>query len=330
MDHMQSTRNKLIELLYTHPNDYMSGQKLADTLNISRNAIWKHMKELEKDGYEIEALPRKGYRILRTPKTMSENTLKWGLQTNWLGKTIVHKESVDSTQQIAHELAREGAPHGTVVIANEQTSGRGRMNRTFYSQSDQGIWMSLLIRPHILPYLAPQLTLLTATVLAEAIDEMFDIQTHIKWPNDVLINEQKISGILTEMHAEQDQIQYVVIGIGINVFQNEEDFHPDIKKKATSIHLHTDQTIEKHHLVQTILQTFEKQYESFVNSGFPEVKEKWEKYGFKIGEMISIKTMRKSWNALFLGISEDGALITQVPGEQPERIYSAEIEWFTS
>lgn len=327
---MQSTRNNLIELLYAHSNDYISGQKLADTLGISRNAIWKHMKELEKDGYEIEALPRKGYRILDTPNTMSENTLKWGLQTEWLGKTIVHKKSVDSTQHIAHELAREGAPHGTVVIADEQTSGKGRMNRTFYSQSDQGIWMSLLIRPHILPYLAPQLTLLTATVLAEAFDDMFGIQTQIKWPNDVLINEQKISGILTEMHAEQDQIQYVVIGIGINVFQKEADFHPNIQKKATSIHLHTNQTIDKHQLVQTILQTFEKQYESFVESGFPEVKEKWEKYGFKIGEMISIKTMKKSWNALFLGISEDGALITQVPGEQPERIYSAEIEWFTS
>lgn len=326
---MQSTRNQLIELLYAHTSDFISGQKLADQLGLSRNAIWKHMKELEKDGYEVEARPRKGYRIVQTPKKTSENTIKWGLDTDWLGKSIIHRSTVVSTQHIAHELAREGAPHGTVVIADKQTGGKGRMNRTFHSQSDDGVWMSLLIRPHILPYLAPQLTLLTATVLAEAIDSMFDIQTQIKWPNDVLINEKKVSGILTEMHAEQDQIQYVVIGIGINLFQQSIDFPEVIKSKATSIRMHTNEEIDKHLFIQSLLQTFEQQYTSFLQSGFPEVKEKWEKYGFKIGEMISIKTMKKTWSALFLGIAEDGALITQIPGEEPERIYSAEIEWFS-
>lgn len=326
---MQSTRNKLIDYLHAHADDFISGQKLADELGVSRNAIWKHIKELKKDGYVIEAQPRKGYQIQQLPDKMSENTLKWGLDTEWLGKTIIHKPSTSSTQNIAHELAREGAPHGTIVIADRQTGGKGRMNRSFHSDSDEGIWMSLLIRPQILPYLAPQLTLLTATVLAEAIDTMFHIEAQIKWPNDVLIDEKKAAGILTEMHAEQDQIQYVVIGIGINVYQEQSDFHDDIQDKATSIGMHTNQTIDKQTLIQEILKTFECQYEAFLKSGFPEVKEKWEKYGFKIGEMISIKTMQKTWNATFLGISEDGALLTQVPGKEPERIYSAEIEWFT-
>lgn len=326
---MQSTRNRLIEYLHTHADNFISGQTLANDLGVSRNAVWKHIKELEKDGYVIEAQPRKGYRIQQVPDKMSENTLKWGLDTEWLGKTIIHKPSTASTQNIAHELAREGAPHGTIVIADRQTGGKGRMNRSFHSDSDAGIWMSLLIRPQILPYLAPQLTLLTATVLAEAIDTMFHIEAQIKWPNDVLIDEKKAAGILTEMHAEQDQIQYVVIGIGINVNQKQSDFHDDIQDKATSIGMHTNQTIDKQQLIQEILKIFECQYETFLKSGFPEVKEKWEKYGFKIGEMISIKTMHKTWIATFLGISEDGALLTQVPGKEPERIYSAEVEWFT-
>lgn len=328
VDHVQSTRNKLIELLYAHPKKFISGQILAEKLGLSRNAIWKHIKELEKDGYKIEAQPSKGYRIIQVPHDINANTLKWGLETDWLGKKIIHKASVSSTQSIAHNLAREGAPHGTVVIADEQTDGKGRMDRSFHSSAGKGIWMSILIRPQILPYLAPQITLLTATVLAETIENMVDVQTQIKWPNDVLIEEKKVSGILTEMQAEQDQIQYVIIGIGLNVFHQEKDFHKDIREKSTSIRLHTDHSIHMQSFIQTLLHTFEAEYESFIAKGFPPVKEKWEKYGFKIGQMISIQTMRRKWHALFLGIAADGALITQIPGEDPERIYSAEIEWF--
>ncbi len=330
MDHVQSTRHQLIDLLFTNKHQFVSGQKLADALSISRNAIWKHMKELEKDGYTIEAQARKGYRIVGVPSKMSENTLKWGLNTDWLGKTIIHKESVASTQWIAHELARNGSAHGTIVIADEQTDGKGRMDRSFHSKSGKGLWMSLLIRPQILPYLAPQLTLLTATVLAETLDDLYGIQAQIKWPNDVLIEEQKAAGILTEMHAEQDQIQYVIIGLGLNVFHQKEDFQEDLVRKATSLQLHTKEEVDLQQLAQAILQTFEQQYALFIEGGFDDIKEKWEKYGYKIGELISITTMKESWTARFLGIAEDGALITQKDGEQPKRLYSAEIEWFSS
>lgn len=327
---MQSTRHRLIELLFANKHQFVSGQTLADTLSISRNAIWKHMKELEKDGYTIEAQARKGYRIVDVPPKISENTLKWGLQTDWLGTTIIHKESVQSTQHIAHDLARNGSPHGTVVIADEQTGGKGRMERSYQSKLGKGIWMSLLIRPQILPYLAPQLTLLTATVLADTLDDLYGINTQIKWPNDVLIDEKKVAGILTEMHAEQDQVQYVIIGIGLNVFHQEEDFDVELRQKATSVRMHTGKELDIQQLTQALLHTFEQQYASFIEGGFDDIKEKWEKYGYKIGEMISITTMKERWTARFLGIAEDGALITQKEGEQPKRIYSAEIEWFSS
>src|SRR5690625_3387552 len=168
---MPSTRRRLIELLQAKKHEFVSGQVLANKLNISRNAIWKHMKEIVEDGYNIEARQRLGYRILDVPDKLSENTLKWGLQTKWLGHHIVHKTSLPSTQTLAHQLAQKGAKHGTIVIADEQTDGRGRMERPWDSNSQDGIWLSIILKPQIPPYLAPQLTLLTATVLADLIKE---------------------------------------------------------------------------------------------------------------------------------------------------------------
>lgn len=325
---MESTRNKLIEILANNGDNYISGQLLSEKLQISRSGVWKHMKELEKDGYTIEGKSNMGYRILDYPDKLSENTLQWGLNTKWIGKTLIHKQTTASTQIIAHEAAREGAKHGTIVIADEQTNGKGRMERTWYSTKDKGIWLSIILRPAILPYLAPQLTLLTATVLADAIHTFTNALPCIKWPNDILINNKKTAGILTEMQAEQDQIQYVVIGIGINVNQKEEDLPVDIQNKATSLRIETNHQWPIKDLIQKILVTFEEKYDSYMKNGFPEVKHKWESFGFKIGEKITVKTMRDRWETIFLGIASDGALLTKTAEGKSKKLYSAEIEWF--
>ncbi|WP_188453883.1 biotin--[acetyl-CoA-carboxylase] ligase [Virgibacillus oceani] len=325
---MSSTRNKLIKILEKTRNEYVSGQFLSEELNISRAAIWKHMKELEKDGYEIEGKSKKGYRILKSPEKLSENTVQWGLNTKWLGKKVIHKPTTASTQHIAHQLAQESAPHGTIIIADEQTAGKGRMNRKWHSTAGKGIWMSILLRPEILPYLAPQLTLLTATVLADVLSKDTTIEPKIKWPNDILINSKKTAGILTEMQAEQDQIQYVVIGIGINVNQTTSDIPENINSKATSLQIETNNAFDITNLIQHILQTFENAYDAYIKNGFPNVKDKWESYGFRIGETIQIKTIKKNWHATFLGIAEDGALLTKAEDEEIKRLYSAEIDWY--
>ncbi|MBM7598381.1 BirA family biotin operon repressor/biotin-[acetyl-CoA-carboxylase] ligase [Virgibacillus halotolerans] len=325
---MESTRNKLIELLANNQDDYISGQVLSDKLKISRSGIWKHMKELEKDGYTIEGKSKKGYRILDYPDKLSENTLQWGLNTKWIGKTIIHKQSIPSTQIIAHQVALEGASHGTVVIADEQTMGKGRMNRHWHSGKGKGIWLSILVRPDILPYQAPQLTLLTATVLADVLRTCTTVAPLIKWPNDILINNKKTAGILTEMQAEQDRIQYVVIGIGLNVNQTKSDMPEDIGHRATSLQMETNKHWQLRELVQNILTTFENTYDSYMENGFPEIKDKWESFGFKIGESISIKTMRDKWDATFLGIAADGALLTKATDGTTKKLYSAEIDWF--
>ncbi|WP_029329072.1 biotin--[acetyl-CoA-carboxylase] ligase [Lentibacillus jeotgali] len=325
---MESTRYRLIELLETSNHQYVSGQFLSEKLNISRSAIWKHMKELEKDGYLIEGVRRKGYRIAGSPDKVSENTLHWGLQTKWLGKNIIHKTTTNSTQQVAHQAARDNAEHGTVIIADEQTRGKGRMARQWHSTRNKGIWMSMILRPSIPPAAAPQLTLLAATVLADVITKYTSAEPKIKWPNDLLVNDKKTAGILTEMQAEQDRIQYIAAGIGINVNHSNNDFPEDISNKATSLKLETGEDQQIVQIIQKILMSFEKAYDSFIQDGFSDVKNKWESYGYKIGEAIRIRTNSELLDATFTGIAEDGALIVQSETDGPRRIYSGEIEWF--
>ncbi|HLR70581.1 MAG TPA: biotin--[acetyl-CoA-carboxylase] ligase [Pseudogracilibacillus sp.] len=325
---MSSTRNKLIKLLADNENTYISGQHLSERLNISRSAIWKHMNELKKDGYEIEGKAKKGYRIISYPNKLSENTVSWGLETEWLGRTIVHRNSLSSTQRLAHELALDGADHGTIVLADEQTKGKGRMSRTWHSKKKQGIWMSIILRPTILPYLAPQLTLLAATVLANVIDDYIHIEPQIKWPNDILVDEKKIAGILTEMQAEQDKVLYAIIGIGINVNQNRSGLPQDIQSKATSLKIETDKNWDMLPLIQQIIETFEQKYTHYMDYGFDTVKRNWENYGFMLNKRLNIKTANEEWKGIFLGIAEDGALLAKKENGDIEKVYSAEINWF--
>jgi len=327
VDQMQSTRSKLIELLSDNKDQYISGQRLSEQLHISRSAVWKQMKELEKAGYKIEGKAKMGYRILSSPDTINEFTIQWGLDTNWLGKKVIHLKQTPSTQTLAHQLAQENTGHGTVVIADEQTKGKGRMDRPWQSTRNKGIWMSIVLRPTIAPYLAPQLTLLAATVLADTIHEHTNVRPHIKWPNDILINNKKVAGILTEMQAEQDQIQYVIIGIGINVNQDYLDL-PNANYKATSLKLETQKEWHMKQIVQSILEKLENQYLAYMDKGFPNVKDKWESYGYKIGENILVKTLKDTWQGTFLGIAEDGALRVKTSSGETKKLYSVEIDWF--
>ncbi|WP_188631482.1 biotin--[acetyl-CoA-carboxylase] ligase [Lentibacillus kapialis] len=325
---MVSTRYRLIELLETTDHQYVSGQFLSEKLNISRSAIWKHMKELEKDGYEIEGIRRRGYRIAKFPDKVSANTLRWGLQTNWLGRNIIHKITTHSTQQVAHQAAQENAEHGTIVIADEQTEGKGRMTHQWHSTKNKGIWMSMILRPSIPPAAAPQLTLLTATVLADVIATYTTAEPKIKWPNDLLIQDKKTAGILTEMQAEQDRIQYIVVGLGINVSQSYNDFPDELSNKATSLKLETGEEQKIVQIIQQILMYFERAYDMFIQDGFTNVKYKWESYGYKIGEAIRIRTNGETLDAIFTGIAEDGALLVRNEINELRKIYSGEIEWF--
>lgn len=322
---MGTKRDKLIRLLSKNGHSFISGQELSEQLDISRTAIWKHINELKKDGYEFESAPKKGYRLTYIPESYNESTLKWGLNTNWLGRVLYFHETVDSTQNIAHNLAKKQAPHGTVVIANEQKSGRGRLERPFESNSG-GIWMSVILRPQMAPHQAAQITLFTSVVIAEALSELTGLTIKVKWPNDLYLNDKKLCGILTEMNGELDSINYLIIGIGINVNQKENQFSNHLREKATSINIASNATWNRAEIVQKILTALEVNYEQYMNKGFSTYKEKWTSMAYKINESITIQTPQQNYSAILKGIDDNGALLIK-QGSKIVPLYSGEIIW---
>jgi len=229
-----STKDQLLLYLKERKGDWVSGEALSNKIAVSRSAVWKHICKLREEGYVIESSPKKGYLLRKAPDLLFPNEIREGLDTKVFGKRdIVYFTETDSTNTRAKDLAARGAPEGTLVISERQTKGRGRKGRSWFSPSQGGIYTSLILRPSISPSEAPKITLLSAVVVAETLRSLTGLSAIIKWPNDILINGKKIAGILTEMSTEMDAIDYIVVGLGLNV--NTPDFPDDIREKATSI-----------------------------------------------------------------------------------------------
>lgn len=324
---MQSgLRSKLLEAFSNAEGGFVSGQKLSEYIGCSRTAVWKHIEELRKDGYELEAVRRLGYRITKKPNKISGNEIKIGLKTNKMGHYVHFEETVTSTQKIAQTLANEGAVEGTIVVAEQQTEGRGRMARQWYSPSGTGIWMSLIIRPNLPVQATPQLTLLTAVAIVQAIKEITPLEPDIKWPNDILINGKKLVGILTELQAEADQVHSIIIGIGINVNHVLTDFPEELHPIATSIHLETDEQWDRAQLIQEILLKFEALYSIYLAQGFRPIKLLWEGYAISLHKPIRARTINGSVEGNAIGIDDSGVLLIETSDGSIKQIYSADIE----
>ncbi|SDD48320.1 BirA family transcriptional regulator, biotin operon repressor / biotin-[acetyl-CoA-carboxylase] ligase [Terribacillus halophilus] len=323
---MDTTRNRLIRILQEHNTSHVSGQYLSEQLGISRAAVWKHMKALEADGYDIDAVPRKGYQVRRSPDKLSKNTLNWQLDTEWIGRKIIFEEELDSTQVLAKSLADQGAVHGTVVLADQQLSGKGTKGRNWHSPAGTGIWMSLIIRPDFGPREAAQLTLAAAVAIARTFHKQ-GIKAAIKWPNDIYLGDKKLAGILTEMQAEQDYIQHIVLGIGININQTETEIAPDIRQKATSLRIETGKEWNRQELIHLIWKEFEEVYYLYTNKGFQVIRDEWMQYALRLGHRVIATTPSAVFAAVFKGIGEDGELLLENDDGSIQRLYSAELEW---
>jgi BirA family transcriptional regulator, biotin operon repressor / biotin---[acetyl-CoA-carboxylase] ligase len=324
---MQSTlRKKLLDAFTEHSGEFLSGQYLADLIGCSRTAIWKHIEDLRHEGFELEAVRRKGYRIIKAPDHVTANEIRLGLKTSIIGQQIHYHESVDSTQKIAHRLGLENAAEGTVVIADEQIGGRGRMERVWHSPKNTGVWMSIILRPNIPLPKAPQLTLLTAVAVAQAIENCTGVEPHIKWPNDILINGKKVTGILTELQAESDRIHSIIIGIGINVNQKNTDFPSELHSIATSLSIESGSFVNRAELIQAVFGGLEKLYLLYLDKGFQPIKLLWESYAISVGKRITARTITGNIVGQALGITEDGVLQIQDDNGEIHHIYSADIE----
>ena len=305
-------RSRILELLRKAGEAYMSGEEIAGKLGVSRTAVWKHVKELREAGYKIKSRSRSGYTLEETPDCLLPGEIKNGLRTRFVGKDIVFFEEVDSTNRVAKQLAQKGAAAGAVVVAEAQGKGRGRLERPYFSPAGKGIWFSVILRPHILPQEAPKCTLLAAVAVAMAM-KRFGLKAEIKWPNDILHEGKKLTGILTEMSAELDRVNYIVIGTGVNVNMEEKDFPEELRGKATSLAIMKGEKLPRVAFFQAVLEALDELCIVLEEDGFAPIVARWREYAVTLGQDVHVigATGRGSFDGRAVDIDEEGALLVE-------------------
>lgn len=302
-------------------DNYISGEEISRNLKMSRAAIWKHIQHLRQIGYEIVAVPHLGYRLLSAPDKLLAGEVQYQLQTKFIGKKIYYFETVSSTMDTAFQLGIKGAPEGALILAETQTKGRGRLGRNWYSPKYKGIYLSLILRPQILPQRAPVLTLLAAVSVCEAIEAHSGLMAQIKWPNDILLNQKKFAGILTEISAETDAIHFVVIGIGLNI-NNEKKNLPE---NATSLREQKKQETGRVGLLQELLRNFEKNYLLFCSKTATPIVEKWRSFSVTLGKRVKILTQKRHLEGVAVDIDDDGGLLLRRDSGLIEKIMAGDV-----
>ncbi len=307
-------------------DDHISGQQLCEQFQVSRTAVWKVINQLKEEGYQVEAVRNKGYRIIESPDvlTREELAVQIGDATRWAGQEIVCFTETDSTNVRARKLGENGAAHGTLVVAEQQTAGRGRRGRGWESPAGSSIYMSLLLRPEFLPNKAPMLTIVMAYSVATALREQTGLDFRIKWPNDIVLNGKKVVGILTEMSTEIEYINHVVIGVGINV--NTEAFPEEICATATSIRRESGKTWRRAELIAAILRQFEVQYERFVKEeDLAYLREAYDAVLVNCNREVRILGEKDGYRAVALGIDDQGELLVRKEDGTVTSVYAGEV-----
>lgn len=319
-------RPALLRTLKKSRDTYVSGGKLAKTLSVSRNAIWKHIEALRSLGYKIEAVPRKGYRLVSVPDRLYPWELQHALPTNLLGHAIDYHESIPSTNERAKELAIAGCAEGQIVVAEEQTAGKGRLGRGWLSPFAQGVFVSLVIRPrHVVLADAPKFTLLSAVAVQRAIAQVCQLETKIKWPNDIEMEGKKLCGILVELGMEIDAIDYVIVGIGVNANIALDELPDDVKERATSLQEVVGHRIDRVKIVRSILHYFEQLYEQVAQHGFATVIELARRLSSTIGQHVRVLGQQEPWEGQAIHIDDDGSLCVRKRTGEVVRVQSGEV-----
>lgn len=303
---------------------YVSGQQICGRLGVSRTAVWKAVDQLRKEGYLIEAVQNKGYRLVECPDVMSKAGIESMVKTKWAGRSVIYYEETDSTNIQAKLAGENGGAHGTLVIADRQVAGKGRRGRSWESPKGVCVYMTLLLRPSIQPVKAPMLTLVMALAVAEAVREMTGLEAGIKWPNDIVLNQKKICGILTEMSTEIDYINYVVTGVGINTGQ--EAFSEELKDRATSLFIEGGRHVSRPELVAAVMERYEKNYECFMETeDLSGLQEKYNGMLVNCGREVRVLEPKGEYSAYASGINETGELVVTTSEGEEKHIFAGEV-----
>ena len=313
--------NEKILSLLRNSESYVSGEEISRKLGVSRAGIWKHIQELRQEGYDIVAVPHLGYELVSAPDRLLPDEISAGLNTKIIGKQIYHYDSLDSTMDMAMDVAIKGSPEGFVVCAETQHKGRGRLGRSWQSAKHKGIYFSVVLRPKLLPLECPKLTLLSAICCCEAIRKLSGLDCSIKWPNDLVVGNKKIGGILTEMNAEADQIKFIIIGIGINVNTSTSMLPP----KASSIKELSGKRISRVELLRNILQNIDREYSVFQKGNFELIIDKSKKYSSTLGHRVMVISHRDTIEGEALDIDSDGGLLIRDDVGMVQKIMAADI-----
>jgi len=306
--------------------DGVSGAQLAEQLKISRAAIWSRIEELRSVGYEIEAGPHFGYRLVGEPDALLADDLLSRIgKTKIIGRDIHVFEQTTSTNDVIEKLARDGVREGVVVFAESQTKGRGRLGRKWISPTRKGLWFSILLRPKLRPQEATQLTVASAIALRRAIVSETGLKPEIKWPNDILLNRKKVAGILTEMSAELDKVRHVILGIGIDVNLDAEELPLDLKKIATSLRIESGEIISRAELAAAILRELDFDYGRVCAGKFSEIADEWESYCATIGRNVTVHIGDRKMRGHAEALDDDGALLLRTEHGRLERIIGGDV-----
>jgi len=304
---------------------HLSGAEISTVLGISRSAIWKHIRSLRRAGYQIKAKPACGYRLIAVPDHPTQWEIQAGLGTERFGKDIYVFPQIDSTNVVAFRLAMRGAQEGAVVLAESQTQGKGRVGRRWESPAGSNIYLSIILRPKIPPTKIPLITLMAAVACAEAIEEVTGLIPTIKWPNDLLIGEKKLGGILTEADMEMDVINFVVVGIGINCNMTRTSFPPSIQDAATSLQEALGGEMSRLLLIQAMLRYLEQWYTILVQGRGGEIRRRWKELSQIEGKEVAVSFMGTVVKGTALDIDDDGVLLVQEGGGGLKRVVAGDV-----
>jgi BirA family transcriptional regulator, biotin operon repressor / biotin---[acetyl-CoA-carboxylase] ligase len=316
---------KILSALRANP-DGVSGAQLAGQLDISRAAVWSRVEELRRVGFDIEAGPHFGYRLVEEPDALLADDLLARLgKTKVIGRDIQVFEQTTSTNDVIEKLARDGVREGVVVFAESQTKGRGRLGRKWMSPTHKGLWFSVLLRPNLLPQETTQLTVASATALRRAIKFVAGLTAEIKWPNDLLLGGKKVVGILTEMSAELDRVRHVILGIGVDVNQDAAEFPAELRKIATSLKIESGREISRAELTTEIFRQLDLDYARICAGKFPEVADEWEAACVTIGRNVSVQMGARQIHGRAEALDDDGALLVRTEHGHLERITGGDV-----
>jgi BirA family transcriptional regulator, biotin operon repressor / biotin---[acetyl-CoA-carboxylase] ligase len=318
---------EILKLLRESPSVFLSGEEIGQRLKVTRTTVWKRVKHLRTLGYDIEASTRSGYRLIRSPDLLTPSEVKPLLGTKQLGRVIHYFQTIDSTNSKAYQLALEGAKEGELVIAESQEKGRGRLGRHWFSPPFLNLYLSVILRPNIPPQQASLITLMAAVATVDAIRKFTGLLPLIKWPNDILLRDRKVAGLLNEIHSEMDRVHFIILGMGVNLNVDGKMFPKEVRTLATSLKKEMGQTISRKAFLQLLLQELEGWYTLFLKEGAAAILKAWRDRAQIKGRRVKVHSFGKTLVGVAVDVDSDGALILETADGERKRIVAGDVEY---